>query len=214
MYVSEKVKEGLRKYAAQTIQIDAKEVDQPQGNPGDSIIKKFEYIGVAPETQNWIALEGICLTSSVKVGADGNAIATITIENKGNSPIKVFSGDIGLTLLVYNRSWSVGDGPSAALITRQSFFMGGSEPRWQCGGFAPGGKYTWTIGKQNALPHDFTLASKEKKQIDVQFDLPDGQYDFLCGYGGGGLSGKCLASNLSAFDVVDRKAVVVEVKNR
>jgi len=213
MYVSEKVKEGLRKYAGQAIQIDAKEVNQPI-NPGDGLIGKFEYLGAAPETDNWIKLEGICLTSSVKINADGKAIATITVENKGSSSVKLFSNNLALTLLVSDRSWSVSDGPSAALITRQSFEMGGSEPRWHGEGFAPGGNYSWTIGKQNALPHDFTLAPKERKQIDVEFDLPNGQYDFLCGYGGGSHSGKCLASNLSAFDVIGRKAKVVEVKNR
>ncbi len=42
MYVSEKTKESLRKYAGQAVQIDAKEVYQPI-NPGDGRIGKFEY---------------------------------------------------------------------------------------------------------------------------------------------------------------------------
>ena len=45
MYVSEKTKEGLRKYAGQAVAIDAKEVDQPH-NPGDGLIGKFEYLGL------------------------------------------------------------------------------------------------------------------------------------------------------------------------
>lgn len=217
MYVSEKVKDGLRKYAEQAIQIGAKEVYQPM-NPGDGRIDKFEYIGAAPENRNWVKLEGISLESSVKVREDGKPVATITVQNKGKDSVKLFSQELALTLLtkraVSERSRSVSDGPSFALITRQSFEIGSSTPRWQGKGIAESKPYSWTIGKENALPHDFTLAPKEKKEITVQFDLPDGQYDFLCGYGGGTHGGNCLASNLSAFDVENGKAKVVDVKNR
>jgi hypothetical protein len=217
MYVSERAKEALRKHAGQPVQIDAKEVHQPI-NPGDGRIGEFEYLGAAPEKRNWVKLKGISLESSVKVGEDGKAIATITVQNKGKEPAKLFSQELALTLLmkraVSKSSWSVSDGPSFALITRQSFEIGSSSPRWQGKGIAGGKPYSWSIGKENALPHDFTLAPKQKKQIDVQFDLPDGQYDFLCGYGGGVHEGRCLASNLTAFDVEDGKAKPVEVKNR
>lgn len=216
MYVSEKTKEGLRRYAGQAIQIDAKEVDQPE-NPGDGRIGKFEYVGAAPPTDNWMTLEGIALASSVKVDTDGKPIAAITIENQGSAPVKLFSQELALTLLmkrgVSGRNWSVSDGPSVALITRETFEIG-SESRWHGDAINEGDKYSWTIGEQNALPHEFILAPKEKKQIDVHFVLPDGQYDFLCGYGGGVHAGKCLASNLSAFDVVAGKARAVEESNR
>ena len=216
MYVSEKTKEGLRKYAGQAVQIDAQEVHQPI-NPGDGRIGKFEYLGVAPEKRNWVKLKGINLKSSVKVREDGKAVATITVQNKGKDPVKLFSQELALTLLikraVSESSWSVSDGPSFALITRQSFEIGAS-PRWQGKGIAGGTPYSWTIGKENALPHDFTLAAEERKEINVQFELPDGQYDFLCGYGGGVHGGRCLASDLFAFDVKDGRAKVVQIEDR
>ena len=88
--------------------------------------------------------------------------------------------------------------------------IGGSEPRWQGSGFVEkGGKYAWAIGKENALPHDFLLAANTKKTIEVKFDLPDGQYDFLCGYSGGVHEDRCVASNLSAFDVTNGRAIAV-----
>ncbi len=217
MYVSEKAKEGLRKYAGQAVQIDAKDVYQPM-NPGDGRIGEFNYVVPAPNTESWVKLDGIGLASSVKVGGDGKAIATITILNKGKEPVKLISQELALTLLMKRntseRSMPVSDGPSFALITRQSFETGDYEPRWKGEGIATGVPYSWTIGKENALPHDFTLGTGEKKQIDVQFDLPDGQYDFLCGYGGGVLEGKCLASNLSAFDVKHGQAEIVQIKDR
>jgi len=217
MYVSEKTKEGLRKYAGQAVQIDAKQVHQPI-NPGDGRIGKFEYLGAAPENRNWVKLEGISLESSVKVRGDGKAVATITVQNKGKGSVKLFSQELALTLLTRRAeakgNWSVSDGPSFALITRHSLEIGSSTPRWQGKGIAGGKPYSWTIGKENALPHDFTVALEERKQIDVQFDLPDGEYDFLCGYGGGVHEGRCLASNLTAFDVKDGKAKVVKIKDR
>lgn len=212
MYISEKVKEGLRQHVGKPVQIDAKDVYQP-GNPGDGRIGKFEYLGAAPENRNSAKLERLRLKSSVKVGDAGQTIASITIENSGKNPVRLFSQELALTLLMKRKTY-VSDGPSFALVTRQSFEIGSSTPRWEGRGISAGTPYSWTIGKGNALPHDFTLAPKEKKQIDIQFDLPDGQYDFLCGYGGGVHESRCLSSNLVAFDVEDGKAKVVEIKNR
>src|SRR6266481_7680003 len=44
MYVSDAVKEALRPYRGESIEIDAKEVYQPM-NPGDGLIKKFVFVG-------------------------------------------------------------------------------------------------------------------------------------------------------------------------
>jgi hypothetical protein len=143
----------------------------------------------------------------------------MTLVNRGDEPVKVFSQALALTLLTQqdkakNRICLASDGPSFSLITRQSFEIGGDESRWQGRGVRGGTPYAWTIGQENALPHSFTLAPREKKQIHVRFDLPDGQYDFLCGYGGGVHAGKCLASNLSAFDVTDGHARCVKIPGR
>ncbi len=217
MYISEKTKEPLREYKGKSIQIDAKEVFQPV-NPGDGLIGKYEYIGTAPKTRKWINLEGLKLFSSITVSKDGKPVASIIIKNTKKETLKLFSGELALTLLTKlpeKRSFSfVSDGPSCALITRQSFEIGSSEPRWQGKGFSHGGPYSWTIGKENALPHSFTLEKDEKKQIDITFDLPDGEYDFLCGYGGGVHAEICIASNLSAFDIKDSKPIIVKIENR
>ena len=98
MYVSEKTKEGLRPYAGQSIQIDAKEVYQPK-NPGDGRIGKFEYLGPAPETRSWVRLNDVRLRTAVQPGDDGKAVARITVENQGDKPVRLFGGELALTLL-------------------------------------------------------------------------------------------------------------------
>jgi hypothetical protein len=219
MYVSENVKESLRRYAGNAVQIHATEVYQPI-NPGDGRIEKLEYLGAPPTgKRNWVDLEGIRLSTSANAPPSGKAAATITIENTGRTPVKLFRQELALTLLMKRsssdqKSFLVSDGPSFALITRQSFQIGGSEPRWKGEGITNNGPYEWTIGEENSLPHEFTLKPNERKEVIVYFDLPDGQYDFLCGYGGGVHEGKCVASNLSAFDIEAGKAKVVGVKAR
>lgn len=219
MYVSEKTKEGLRKYGGQAVKILAREVYQPE-NPGDGLIGKFEYLGAASKekTRDWIKLEGIKLESSVRVGQDGRAIAVMTIRNKGKVPVRIFSTELGFTLLMKfstsKRFFEPSDGPSFALITRQSFRPMPCKLHWKGKGGSEDIPFFWTIGKENALPSKFTIAPGKKKRIDILLDIPDGQYDFLCGYGGGVHDSMCLASNLSAFDVKNGKAEIVEIKDR
>lgn len=217
MYIAEAAKSQLRSYSGQAVEIDAKEVSQPI-NPGDGLIKRFEVLGPAPEgRRSWVKREGISLTTSVRIQADGKPVATITIENTNGAAVKLLSQELALTLLMKRgdgERWSVSDGPSFALITRQSFEVGSSEPRWKDNGVEAGKPYAWSIGRDHALPHDFMLGSKERKVIEVSFDLPDGQYDFLCGYGGGVHEDKCIASNLSAFDVENGKAKPANARTR
>jgi len=217
MYVSEKTKEGLRQYAGEAVKIDAKEVWQRK-NPGDGLIGKFNFLGPAPESSELTEMEGVVLESSIAARQDGKPVASMTIWNKRAKPATFYSSMLALTLLTRRdaaeRSWSVSDGPSFALITRNCFFVNGSDPCWENKGVYMGVPYSWSIGRENALPHDFILAPGERKRIDILLDIPDGDYDFLCGYGGGVHEGKCLASNLSAFDVKGGKAEIVEIKGR
>lgn len=218
MYISEAVKGGLRPYAGQAVQIDAQDVVQKM-NPGDGLISRFEYLGPAEVgRRTWVSLEGIRLTSSVRIQPDGKLVATLSIENTNPAPVKLFSQELALTVLakrVGERNLlTVSDGPSFALITRQSFEIGSSEPRLSGRGIHAGKSFAWSLGEKSALPHEFALGPKEKKNLDVELELPDGQYEFLCGYGGGVHEGKCVASNLSAFDVEKGKARVVDVKTR
>jgi len=218
MYFAEDVKESLRSYAGKPIQIDAKKVVQIL-NPGDGVINELEYLGPAPDGLRTSDMKGVVLVSSVKLQEDGKPVARMTIENNSKGQRRFFSTDLSFTVLMkcapLKGSYPASNGRSFALITRQSFYIGGSSrSRWQSEGVQGGRPYTWTIGEENALPSEFMVQSGEMKQIDIKLDLPDGQYDFLFGYGGGAHGGRCLASNLSAFNVKNGKAKIVKIENR
>lgn len=214
MYISEDVKENLRKYAGKPVQINATKVFQPI-NPGDGLIKEFECLGPAPEKRKWVSLAGLKLKSFPAFEDGEKPSVTMELLNAGEEDLEVFSSELAPTLLTTQssktRTFSPSDGPSIALITRQSFCVGGSEYRWEGGGVTQGGRCSWTIRKENALPRKFVLKAGQEKQIVITFDLPEGEYEFLCGYGGGTHGSKCLASNLVAFDVgKDGKGKVIK----
>src|SRR5215469_3796731 len=60
MYVSDSVKDQLREYEGQAIEIDALEVNQPT-NPGDGLIRHLKILGPAESKQAWYTVEGISL---------------------------------------------------------------------------------------------------------------------------------------------------------
>lgn len=215
MYVSEKVKEQLRPYAGKAVQINATDVYQPM-NPGDGLIKAFEYIGPAGGKQPYgVELEALELKSMIAC-ADGEKPAVeMEIVNHGKDAVKIDSRELALTLLMNQddrtKGLSPSDGPSAALVTRQNFWaLIEGQSRWQGRGVRHGTEYRWSIGQENALPRVFELEAGEKRRVKITFDLGEGEYEFLCGYGGGVHEGKCLASNLVAFDV-DAKGLAKNV---
>ena len=205
-------------YWGQDVQIDAKEVFQPI-NPGDGRIGRYDYIGPAPRSRSWLSLEGLRLSSALSVSDDGKPVASIIVTNQGSSEIRILAQELSLTLLMKRANagqtaFSASDGPSFALITRQSFEVGGTEPRWKGEGITSGTRYAWNIGEGNALPHSLILAPGQARKVDIKLDLPDGEYDFLCGYAGGVHEGRCLASNLTAFDIKNGRTKVVTVNRR
>ena len=202
MYVSENIKEELRPYAGNAIQIDATDVYQPI-NPGDGLIKACKYLGPISEgIRSWVTVDGLRLQCTVKANSNGQPVATIIVDNNGSRPVRLLTDELALTLLTKGdaNEWTPYDGPSFAMITRQSFQIGEGDPRWH--------DTHWSIGKENALPDQIMLGPDERKTIDIVFDLPDGEYDFLCGYGGSGDKG--LASHLVGFNVSDGRFVAMK----
>jgi hypothetical protein len=213
MYVSEKVKGKLCDYPGKSVQIDARDVDQPI-NPGDGLIKDLVYLGPAPAARNWVPLDGLKLRA-VPASKDGETPSIdICVRNEGDKEVTVLSSELCPTLLAKNPDKrGPSDGPSFALVTRQAFLIGGEEPRTAGKGIAQGGEYSWTIGE--ALPRTFPLKPGEERRVRITFEMPEGEYDFLAGYGGGVHEGKGLASNLIAFDVgKGGKATFVKVPGR
>ena len=202
-YISEGAKEHLRKYAGELVQINATKVYQPI-NPGDGVIKELEYLGAPTQKPEKFGIDGVRLRSfhAFKDGEKPSVIMEIL--NAGKEHREILSGELAPTLLTKQppdpRPLSPSDGPSVALLTRMSIeniVRYGGKGR----GVAQAIPYSWAIPQEDALPREFVLRPGEKKQIRMTFDLPEGEYEFLCGYGGAQYGRKCIASNLVYFDV-------------
>src|SRR5438128_2894549 len=84
MYISEDVKEGLRRYDGQAIEIDALRVIQPV-NPGDGLIKRFNVLGHAHAKQAAYTVEGTKLEARPITIRPPFATVMLTITNEGSS---------------------------------------------------------------------------------------------------------------------------------
>ncbi len=73
---------------------------------------------------------------------------------------------------------------------------------------------SWSI-EGKPLAASFSLKPRQRSSITISLVLPRGEYDFLCGYGGGVHEDKALASNAIAFDVdKNNSAMIVSRSNR
>lgn len=218
MYISENVKEDLRPYEGQAVQIDAIDVVQPI-NPGDGLIKKYRLLGAAPVMTHSvvpIVPEGVVLTAKGSTTRDGLPQVSVEIRNEGNESVRILTPEIGIALLTKKEGndWpgDPSDGASTAVITRT-----GVRSQIADGGFAFSvGKtkrsYSYSADPDNPLPARFDLAPEESRGTRITFKVPPGEYQFIFGYGGGVLEGKCLVSNAVSFDVSESGRCRVQAK--
>lgn len=201
MYIAEGSKEKLRAHSGESILIDARKVVQ-EWNPGDGLITDFDYRGAAPsESDAGSSIDGLRLEAAPSFGEGERPRIIVTIENVGNREQVIRSDKLAPTLLTRQEPGtrrSPSDGPSRAVVTRQSFRVGDG-PRTEGGSGVGERSYAWRI--EEALPEVFHLKPGERRRILIEFDLPPGEYDFLAGYGGGVHASRGLASPLVAFDV-------------
>jgi hypothetical protein len=197
MYVSKRVSEPLRKYERQAVVIDALSVNQPL-NPGDGRIERFRVIGAATSRRHHVQLDGLSLrvTPSFSVGSPN---FVLEIRNQGKRGVQIHSMELPLTLLGKksnrNSFFDPSDGLSTALITRTDLGSSGSGRSNSSDDHC-----FWSIGNK-PIPHFFTLKPGQQRSISISLTLPRGEYDFLCGYGGGVHEDKSLATNIVSFDV-------------
>ena len=199
-YVSEKVKEDLRLYRDQAMQVDASEVLQPM-NPGDGLIQKYTIVGPAPEDSSRQGIEGIRISIESDFDRDRTPAFLITIKNSSDKPVQIGSGEIGLALLglKIDPTFNPSDGKSMAWITRATLAMPSSAMSITYNNHTTSASYS--IGPHTNLPEWFALNPGESKQVRIKFQVPPGPYQFLVGFGGGVHAGKSLASNAVSFQV-------------
>lgn len=209
MYISELVKEQLRPLAGKCVQVDATEVIQPW-NPGDGRIMKLTVLDPDFTAKAWASPEGLKIVVASAFDDVHGPEFVIRVENIGEKPATLHMYSLAPTLLatqgIGGNPFSPSDGPSIAVITRQSFWDDHPDgPRMNGGN----GTWRWTVAAPRNLQRSVTLDPKAAFEIRVAFKLPSGEYDFLVGYGGGVHEGHCIASNLIAFDVKEDGTVAL-----
>ena len=216
MYVSGKTKGRLRKYEGKSILIYAKEVFQPI-NPGDGLIGKYKFLGLAKS--RWSDLDSLSLTVVPHFENNESPTFQLMIENRGAKRTYVSPDELALTLLGAKQEnmFSPSDGKSDAWLTRESL----KRPSFvNDAGFGPRSNKTHSIMWKDNVEYYFNVEQELPERIEIQpngqatisisFHLPKGQYDFLCGYGGGVHQDKGIASNLIAFSVDENGRATVD----
>jgi hypothetical protein len=193
MYVSETVKNQLRQYDGQAIEIEALDVFQPN-NPGDGLIRRLSVLGPA-ESKGWYSVEGLKLVAQPIATEGSRTSIELTITNEGNAPTKINSSQIGFVLLSQKVEglFTPSDGPSTAAITRANVFLG--KGTWGFGTADRTYSYSYAIADKTKLPEVFVLAPNESRSTTITFQLPAGHYQFFAGYGGGVHESKSIVSN-------------------
>src|SRR5712671_2723089 len=98
MYISETVRDQLRPYDGQAIELDALEVVQPT-NPGDGLIRKLKVLGAAPPNNGPFTFDDIKLNAQPVAVEGSRAAIELTVANEGDTPAKIDSSQIGIVLL-------------------------------------------------------------------------------------------------------------------
>lgn len=217
-YISEEVKEALRPHAGTHVQVDASDVVQPM-NPGEARIEAFT---VGPALAAPADLDGFKLEARVDVNEAEQAVAVLTLHNQGTAKLSIDLRHLAPTLLTTKpQSWLLApDGPSFAVLTGAGLAETSSAGIRRGGSrMAASKRVTWRNLDHSNLQKTLILPPLENRSIRIEFEVPDGQYDFLCGYEGrrvvdGGLQRFSFSSNLAAFDVQAGKAEVVRVAGR
>jgi hypothetical protein len=199
-YISEAVKEGLRSYAGQAIQIDATEITQPM-NPGDGLVRSYVILGQAPDDPSDPIANKVEIQAEPAFDGKSAPIFDITVRNISLERVSVSPTELGPTLLGISRGVfsSASDGKSVAWITRADLVDGTS---WSS---TVDGKTTAYANYKVAQPCAFKdrveLAAYESVSYRVRLDVPTGEYQFMAGYGGGVHVWKSMVSNAISFNV-------------
>jgi hypothetical protein len=199
-YISKDVKENLRAYKNQAVQIDASEATQPM-KPGDGSIRRFTILGPAPETIHDGVIDAVRIEVQSDFVHDRTIVFSIKIENSGKTPFRSIPMRSAPPSSVpeFNRPFSsAADGGSMAWITRATLLQPTS---WSATVQGRSFSAAYSPDPSTILPEHFNLAPRASKRVKVTFALPPGPYEFLVGFGGGVHKGEPIASNAITFHV-------------
>jgi hypothetical protein len=174
-------------------------------NPGDGLIRRLNILGPATSEQGWSTVEGITLGAQ-PLAIKGSLGVELTVTNKGDTPVRIDSSQIGFALLSsrIEDAQTPSDGPSTAVITRANVALANGS--WQIGAGGKIHSYSYLIVDHAGFPQTFELAPNESRKIQIVFELPAGHYQFFAGYGGGVLEYKSIISNPVSLDLAKDQA--------
>lgn len=217
LYVSERVKHKLRPHAGQSVELDVISVKQGfTGYPG--LIAGLDYIDPAPkpdpDDRSVREVEGLRLRA-VPAFLDGDKPRlTFTIANETDVTRNIDADVLAFSLLTTNDPdqqlfLQVFDGPSRALMANQSIWSREalrsegdlSRRKTRNDQIVQEWRYAWRLDATDISARTFKLDPGAARSVTIQFDLMEGEYDFLAGYGGNVFEHGDIASNLVAFDV-------------
>lgn len=200
-YVSDDVKENLRQYTNQAIELNVSKLAIQEAQPHDPRILKYTILGPARELPRE-QVGGVRIIVKSDFDRDHKTAFVISIENSTNSPIEINSAAVGPTLMGLMGPFpesAATDGKSIAWITRTDLLTP-TASSLKVGGVAVFAE-SYRIEPNSKLPKRFNLKPGASKHTRVIFKIPPGPYEFLVGFGGGVWAGKSLASNAISFHV-------------
>lgn len=214
-YISQAVKERLRPYAGQAVQIDATDIMQPF-NPGDALVKAYELLGPAPDDPRDPITGRVQVFAEPAFSGKGTPAFDVIVRNRSTRPFAVSPSEIGPTLLGVNPGgpFNASDGRSMAWMTRVDL-----EPRGSMKTAAASWASTvvgttlyarYSVEPQCPLNGSVELAASDSRRCRIHFEVPAGEYQFIVGFGGGVHEWKSLASNAISFNVDQRGVATVE----
>jgi hypothetical protein len=209
MYISNSVKEQVRKYEGRPIRIDATEVFQPI-NPGDGLIREFRSLRLITPSRN-SDVAGLVLTITPAFDVDCSPQFVLEVKNAGSRKFMIPKEAIAPTLLTEQTrdDWlSPSDGNSGACITRWGLpWARGEAQTLTITTPTPSGPVTskrWfglTID-DGKVPFDYlTLSPGDSAHFKASLSVSPGNYDFLVGYTQGDDK---RVSNIVSFKVDDK----------
>ena len=202
MYVSENLKSGFRQFAGQAVEVDATDVFQPI-NPGDGLIRKYNWVGPAPEPQRLVNLDGLELRADSNPARSPGSVL-LQIRNNGTVAVRVYTGEIGINLFGSRPTspLAVSDGRSEAVITRSHLTRRSGLWRSNVNGTISHASFE----TDKDIPNIVYLEPGASYKVTLTFDLSPGEYQFVLGYGGGVHEEQSLLSNGVSFDVAAETA--------
>jgi hypothetical protein len=123
-------------------------------NPGDALIRKYNIIGPAPDTDRWTMLDGLELFAISDFGLHGTPTFLLEIRNTGSKPVEVNSHELGPLLLapIWKSPFMASDGGSIAVITHYDLANPSS---WGSTVDGVTRFYSYSIDSETRRPNDF-----------------------------------------------------------